>query len=463
MTDIISFPPKLSKLSHAKLAQLSSEEFANIRESIKKRNRRHLHKNKIHSVDRKLILKKYPNKRIEHIPLLRSQMARLYDEAKPSEILDFFNSQRGEKWKRGYKRKKLQNRITIQHFSFIDYPNETLDLFYKFAEYEPKILEAFADFVDDRIYDIAPYLLWGIVKKDMYPYIRGGKISNRVSNVIKGLDLDKFMDMRLPNADDRNVIALPPIMKPRRTLVENQNVTTLDVSATRLVEKINEWLIQLDPPMALSDEGCVNVTSFTIEILENAQRHSVKGEEGNWYMTSFMEYRDGKYFCSLSFINTGMPIYESILSTTNDSVKQELDAYIKMHKNISSNILATVYALQDGSTRENYKDSRGGIGMLRMVKFINEIGDTSISEDKPQIAIISGNVCIKFSDKYGNAVKLSNNKNYQWFNLKQDRTIEPDKKYAYLLHKAFPGTIITTRFMLDAESLQKKVKNNDDN
>lgn len=36
MTDIISFPPKLSKLSHAKLAQLSSEEFANIRESIKK-------------------------------------------------------------------------------------------------------------------------------------------------------------------------------------------------------------------------------------------------------------------------------------------------------------------------------------------------------------------------------------------------------------------------------------------
>lgn len=129
----------------------------------------------------------------------------------------------------------------------------------------------------------------------MYPYIRGGKISNRVSNVIKGLDLDKFMDMRLPNADDRNVIALPPIMKPRRTLVENQNVTTLDVSATRLVEKINEWLIQLDPPMALSDEGCVNVTSFTIEILENAQRHSVKGEEGNWYMTSFMEYRDGKY------------------------------------------------------------------------------------------------------------------------------------------------------------------------
>ena len=169
MTDIISFPPKLSKLSHAKLAQLSSEEFANIRESIKKRNRRHLHKNKIHSVDRKLILKKYPNKRIEHIPLLRSQMARLYDEAKPSEILDFFNSQRGEKWKRGYKRKKLQNRITIQHFSFIDYPNETLDLFYKFAEYEPKILEAFADFVDDRIYDIAPYLLWGIVKKDMYP------------------------------------------------------------------------------------------------------------------------------------------------------------------------------------------------------------------------------------------------------------------------------------------------------
>ncbi len=458
MTDIIFFPPKLSKLSHTKLAQLSSEEFANLRESIKKRNKRHLHKKKLHSVDRKLILKKYPNKRIEHIPLLRSQMARLYDEAKSSEILDFFNPQREKKWKKGYKRRKLQSRITIQHFSFIDYPNETLDLFYKFAEYEPRILEAFADFTDDRIYDIAPYLLWGIVKKDMYPYIRGGKISNRVSNVIKGLDLDKFMDMRLPNADDRNVIALPPITKPRRFLIENQNVTTLEVSATRLVEKINEWLIQLDPPMMLSDEGCMNVTSFTIEILENAQRHSVKGEEGNWYMTSFMEYREGKYFCSLSFINTGMPIYESILSTTNDSVRQELNAYIKMHKNVSPKILATVYALQDGSTRENYKDSRGGIGMLRMVKFINEIGDTFISEDKPQIAIISGDIYIKFSDKYGNAVKLNNKRNYQWFNLEQDRTIAPDKKYAYLLQKAFPGTIITTRFMLDAESLQKKVK-----
>lgn len=101
--------------------------------------------------------------------------------------------------------------------------------------------------------------------------------------------------------------------------------------------------------------------------------------------------------------------------------------------------------------------------MLRMVKFINEIGDTFISEEKPQIAIISGNVYVKFSDKYGNAVKLNDKRNYQWFNLKQDKKIAPDKKYAYLLQKAFPGTIITTRFMLDAESLQKKVKNNDNN
>ena len=229
------------------------------------------------------------------------------------------------------------------------------------------------------------------------------------------------------------------------------------------LNKINEWLVNLEPPMQLSEEGCVNVTTFAIEILENAQRHSVKDEEGNWYMTAFMEYRDNQYFCSLSFINTGIPIYESILSTSNPIVAKELHDYIAHHSNIDKAILSTVYALQDGSTRQNYKGSRGGIGMLRMVKFINEIGYTELVNEKPVIAIISGNVYIKFSDQYGNAVKKEDNRHYQWFNPSQDRSEKPDHNHAFLLKRTFPGTIITTRFMLDAESLSKKVKKNDNN
>ncbi len=464
MINIINTPPKLSEISSKKLQLLDEQSFACLRKNIKKRNKKRFNTQTTKKIDRKLILKKYPNKKSEHINIEKSQIYTLYRECKPSEILDFFNPNRGKNWKKGKQRKKvLEQTIEIKNFSFIDFPNETLELFYRLASYEPYIQKASADFADSKVCDIAPYLLWGIVKKEMYPYIKGGKIQNRISNVIKGLDLDRFMSMSLSYADDRNIIALPPIWKPRRPLIADQQITTLDISATRLVNKINEWLVNLEPPMQLSEEGCVNVTTFAIEILENAQRHSVKDEEGNWYMTAFMEYRDNQYFCSLSFINTGIPIYESILSTSNPIVAKELHDYIAHHSNIDKAILSTVYALQDGSTRQNYKGSRGGIGMLRMVKFINEIGYTELVNEKPVIAIISGNVYIKFSDQYGNAVKKEDNRHYQWFNPSQDRSEKPDHNHAFLLKRTFPGTIITTRFMLDAESLSKKVKKNDNN
>ncbi len=462
MKSIINKPPKLSKISQEALLKLDDDQFSELKQIVIKRNKMKFQSRVAKKLGRKLLFKRFPNKRREHIFHEKSKIYDMFRRYKYSDILDFFNSRRASLWKQGKDRtKSLTESIEIQNFSFIDYPNETLELFYKFAEYEPYLLDARANFIDEHIADISPYLLWGIIKKEMYPYIKGGDIHSRVSNVLKGLDLNKFMQMSFTYADDRNIIALPPIWKPQRDLIEGQKITTLEVGATNLVNKINEWLCRLYPPMGLSEEGQRYVTSFVVEILENAQRHSIRDAEGNWYMTAFMEFRNNQYFCCLAFINTGMPIYDSIFETDNPEVKKELLYYISSHKSINSNVLSTVYALQDGSTRQNYKDSRGGVGMMRMVKFINEIGDTEIEDYKPQISIITGNVCIHFDKKYRNAVKLDDHRNYQWFNEYQDRKYAPEREYAFILKKTFPGTIITTRFCLDAESLIKKAKNDE--
>ena len=147
-----------------------------------------------------------------------------------------------------------------------------------------------------------------------------------------------------------------------------------------------------------------------------------------------------------------------IMNTENKDVAEDLHSYLNKHKNINDSILATVFALQDGSTRQNYNGSKGGVGMMKMVKFVNEIGETE-DDFKPVIAILTGNAYIKFSDDYRNVQNDSKGQHIQWFNDTQSADFPPDKKHAFLLKNYFPGTIITTRFLLDDKTLRKKLKN----
>lgn len=455
--------PSYKKFNHIELLNMDDFSFQLLRKNLKQRNRLYLGKNKALKIDRLLKNKRTPYGS-PHISRPRAELVRCMKQFHPSEILDTFNSNRNSKnWLSGNNRKKVINRdIYISNFSFIDAPNQTLEYFYKLAEYEPYALKASISFADDQVLDIAPYLLFGLIQRDMYPFILNGRIKSGITNIIERLNLDKFMGITIEKHQyNPNIYALPLSYKPTRENLASTNVSTLEVEVTRLIQKIDEWLSKLNPPMVLTDDGKSYVQIFSSEILDNAQRHSIIGKEGNWAMAGFMEYREEKYHCCLSFLNTGLPIYKTIIKTENSTVAEGLKQYINQHKEVDKDILATVFALQDGSTRENYLGSKGGVGMMKMIKFINEIGETD--EDlKPVISILTGNVCIRFTDKYRNIDNDSRSRNIQWFNEKETPDLPPDKNYAFLLKKYFPGTIITTRFILDEKTLRKKFKNDNE-
>ena len=448
------------KLSKIYLKTVDDVTFNILRKKIKKRNTIFLGKSKAKKIDRKIKNVRYPYGSV-HEKISKSELVRCMKSFRESEILDSLNKKRNKNnWIYGNKRKKIiRDVIEISNFSFIDNPEDTLNYFAKIAEYETYVQEASINFADDFVLDIAPYLLFGIIQKDMYPFILRGKIKSGITHVIEKLALDKFMGITIDNQTvNPNVNALPLVYKPRRENNTQIAVTTLEVGVTRLIEKIDEWLSKLEHPMVLTDEGKVCVQIFSSEILDNAQRHSISGMEGNWYLAAFMEYRNNKYSCCISFVNTGDPIYKTIMKTENNIVKAELFNYLDKHKKINSNILATIFALQDGSTRENYNGSKGGVGMMKMVKFVNEIGET---EDvmKPVISILTGDVYIKFADEYRNVKNDPMGKHIQWFNETQSSNDPPDEKYIFLLKKYFPGTIISTRFVLDEKTLRNKLKN----
>ena len=448
------------KYTYLELISMSDIVFRLLRKKIKKRNKIKLGSKKSNKIDRKLKNKRHPYGS-SFVKRSTNELVRCMKPFHSSEILDSLNRKRDIKnWLHGNKRKKTINDVmSINNFSFIDNPENTLEYFSKLAEYEPYVKELTINFSDDSVLDIAPYLLFGIIQKDMYPFISGGKIKSGITHVIEKLTLDKFMGIEVePHYINPNVNALPLAYKPVRDQSCKIAVTTLEVEVTRLIQKIDEWLSKLEHPMMLTDEGKVYVQTFSSEILDNAQRHSIKDKEGNWYMAGFMEHRDDKYSCCLSFVNTGEPIYRTIMNTENKDVAEDLHSYLNKHKNINDSILATVFALQDGSTRQNYNGSKGGVGMMKMVKFVNEIGETE-DDFKPVIAILTGNAYIKFSDDYRNVQNNSKGQHIQWFNDTQSADFPPDKKHAFLLKNYFPGTIITTRFLLDDKTLRKKLKN----
>lgn len=434
---------------------LNVDEINALRYKIIKRNTKIFGHNKSHKLDRALYNRIFLDK--PRHSLKKSYLYTKYMRGiRSSEILDAFAPKRNEEWIRGHERNKVIDKpIECKNFSFIDEPEKTLKLFKTLIEYESYISEATMNFCDDEILDVAPYMLLGLAQREMYPFLKNGLIKNGIVPVIERMGLDKFMDVNIQGPRvDQNIHALSLSYKPRRELAAKE-ITTIEVEITRLGNTINKWLAQLECPMSLNDTGISNVHTFASEILDNAQRHSIDGLEGDWCLAGFMKHDNGKFSCNLSFLNTGKTIYESITDTTNADVKRRLEQYTAKHKNISKSILSTIYAIQDGSTRENYKGSRGGIGMMKFISFINDIGQTE-TDNKPLITIISGNVCVHFNSQYGNAIKLANGNNIQWFNEKQSPDYAPDSKNAFLLTNRFPGTIITTRFFLDNNALVRK-------
>ena len=160
---------------------------------------------------------------------------------------------------------------------------------------------------------------WG----QLSPIFRGGKMSLEVQKVLSAVGLRKRLGIDLPGVKNhRGVWAFP--IRHRRTRGTTRSPTAQLKPQDReglnddLIELIDEWMevasSNADPDgglvWELSSEGKANIANMVAEILDNAERHSFPGGDGDWSMAAFMIRKplpDGSNAmrCHLAFLSVG--------------------------------------------------------------------------------------------------------------------------------------------------------------
>lgn len=389
-------------------------------------------------------------------------------------ILDSLCPSRQKRWRTTSSRRTGVH-IDLENFSFIDNPNGTLQKLAEISRSEGKTINSILNFNDLKVLDIGPYVVLGTMHMAMAPFLSGGRISESCQKVIEAVDLRSYLRMAsfADYKGSEDVWAFP--LQRRHAGGTTTATPAKDISfakiADELVSTVNSWLGALTLPYELKFDAKVSLNNITTEMLDNAQRHGREEGDGDWYVAGFMSRRnrqaidpnEHRFDCHLTFMNIGIPIHEAIQATPDEEIKQNLNAYIKMHKSKnlkqSEKTLATLYALQDGVSSR--PAGAGGKGMMDMVELTNSLGNTASEAHQPRVSVISGRSCIQFAGLYQTCNNVGEDGlRLQPFNSKMSFSSPPDPNYVYDLDYKFPGTIINLRFSID-NAARKQIDGSD--
>jgi hypothetical protein len=237
-------------------------------------------------------------------------------------------------------------------------------------------------------------------------------------------------------------------------------------AADDLCDEISHWLGIPSPPHELTDEGRAWISTIVLELINNAQRHSDPvNEDGSWAVTAFMarSEENGRdlFRCHLAILSVGASIAES-LNTCSPRTAKEIERYVAMHRRpgLSAATLKTLYALQDGVTRDPDADAanRGGVGFQEVIAMMNLLGGLSLPGQEPRLTIVSGSSCISLRPPYimGKRMQGSDSPRVLWFNPDNNVTEPPDRAHVFDLTDPLAGTIISLSFILDGSYLREK-------
>lgn len=408
----------------------------------------------------------------EHLLLQEQEL--LHAEYRESPLLSSFLPKRAKSWISPTNR-KLTTSISATNFSLLDDPKSTLKTLADIVRFEGIAKSARLNFDDKRVLDVSPYLLLGLLSSRMAPFISGGKISHGTQKVIEAVELRDFIGIEPFNNGHDRLDVWPFSLQRRHPQSDTSAVAGESISfqklSDRLVDAVNEWLAALPEPRTLSGEAMGQISNIATETLNNAERHSRDGGNGDWVVAGFMARRrvdeDGEtypsysldhwYDCHLAFVNRGRPICDAVMTTPSSDVKSQILDYQKRHKSksgCSKETLATAFAMQDNISSKPH--NAGGKGMMTIVEVTNALSLKDIEVKKPKITILSGKSCLMFRGEYCGFHRLDGERagRTQYFNPSQDIEKPPSNEHVFDLDVQFPGTVIAVRFTLDPETME---------
>jgi hypothetical protein len=383
---------------------------------------------------------------------------------KPSDLLDALYPRRKTSWNPPTNRrfKETPLRVSLKNFSFIDAPINTLNILKDIAKAEAREFAFKMDFLDPICHDIGPYLVLGVMRQRMLPNCEGGQITEGLSKVLPAVGLDKFLEMNIPRSSNFDVLPFPIKSGAREDIGEDHiGVTTKQRAVDQFTDTLNGWLNALS--LGLKEAGKGFIGQIIGEAIDNAERHSDSADGvGRWWIAGFMTVRfndknEPTYHCHVGLLSLGCSIAESIARGPQE-IQDEIAAFTQKHKSShqSPETLSTVYALQDGVTR----DPPGGVGMMDLFGLVSTLGKTQTAV-KGSVAIISGDAYIVAKDIFI-VPEGEPGERRLWFNKENSIEHPPQHDYVFSLPFDFPGTLVTLRFQIDPEHLLSVVDNNGD-
>lgn len=365
--------------------------------------------------------------------------------------------------------------IRLRNFSIVDDPAETLLNLSSIARADAIGDPYYVDFMDQVCLDIAPYLIFGQMRRQMQKNIcRGGKIADELCHLITSLRMQRFLNMRYPIKTISTRIRPFPIVEQSERINSNTqrhlDESKKENAAKSFARSLNSWLD--DANYELSAEGAENVRALLGEILDNT-RHAMPpnpngGSDSDWCVAGFMAARaraDGsdQLACSVAIISLGRDISETleVAAQTDSDLKTKIEAYCDLHahgnKPFDRAALITAMALTDGiSCQPPAAGKRAGCGMSTFIDLINAVGVTNREDEQPQLTVISGTSCVQMKKPFNRMEKKHHEggtTSYQCFNADQTGELPPSHDHVYKLPIKFPGTVISARFFLDKGAL----------
>lgn len=404
--------------------------------------------------------------------IFRIDRGRLMQDRIASPILDALDRDRVTSWKRVMARRYRTDfpRVVLKDLNFLDEPIKTVVGLQALSRFDREEVNAYIDFEDEHCRDMGVFLVIAEFWDQLSPIFGGGKMSLEVQKVLSAVGLRKRLGIGLPGVKDhRGVWAFP--IRHRRTRGTTKSPTAQLKPQDReglndaLIELIDEWMDvassnanpDSDLVWELSDEGKSNIANMVAEILDNAERHSFSGGDGDWSMAAFMirdSLPDGAHAmrCHLAFLSVGRSIAETI-RLAPAHVLNWCNTYANGHANSGQSweTLVTIAALQDGvsSSLEADGKSRGGTGLQDTLDFVGALGGAPDPGADVKVTIVSGKSCIRLRHPILVGTRKAGNRRVQWCNAANDPIYPPDPDIAFDLPAHFAGTLVSIAFTLD--------------
>lgn len=295
--------------------------------------------------------------------------------------------------------------------------------------------------------------------------IAGKNINNeRVKRLIFSVGTPDVFDLKTVSYSDVEKCSLcthdASGVKNREKLMEQKDIDTSEL-ALYVVRSLKRMHKKLTP--AKREALCIVIG----EILINAEEHS--STKYRYSIGYFQEEQiDGVHqgVFRLVIMNFGRTIYDTFKDPRckNQQIVEKMKALSELYtqkslfqrNSFEEETLWTLYSLQDGVTSVSPKLYRRGNGSLRFIENFFSLKGNNNADNVSYLNLSSGNTRIRFDGTYGIQTKKREDESaykVMTFNSSGSFEEKPDSKYVCASKIFFPGTIISTKILLNDDDI----------